>query len=76
MPLTAYREYYDYKVEDIPRLGEVVLPQREYLEDALGGEDDDEAHVEVLKGKVPQVRLGRRGIIQYRPQGQVEKEDG
>ena len=57
MPLTAYREYYDHKVEDVPRLGEVVLPQRKYLEDALSGKDDDESHVQVVEGEVPHIRL-------------------
>ena len=31
--------------------------QSEYLEEALGGEDADEAHVEVLEGKHPHVVL-------------------
>ena len=55
--LTAYREYDNDKVEDIPRLGEVVLPQSKYLQDALSGKDDDESHVQVVEGEVPHVRL-------------------
>ena len=34
-----------------------MLPQSEDLEDALGGEDADEAHVEVLQSKDPHVVL-------------------
>lgn len=44
---------HDDKVEDVPGLLEVVLPESKDLEDALGGEDDNEAHVEVVQRKAP-----------------------
>ena len=34
-----------------------MLAQGEDLEDALGGEDADEPHVEVLQGKIPHIVL-------------------
>ena len=70
--LTANREHHDDKVEHVPRLGEVVLPQREYLEDALGGEDDDEAHVEVVEGEVPHVGLA---VVVERHGPHVERDE-
>lgn len=45
------------KVKHIPRLLKVVLPQCEDLEDRLRGEDDDEAHVEVVQGEAPHLAL-------------------
>ena len=36
----------DHKVEQVPRLLEVIVAQGEHLERALGGEDDDEQRVE------------------------------
>ena len=72
MPLTAYREYYDHKVEDVPRLGEVVLPQRKYLEDALSGKDDDESHVQVVEGEVPHIRLA---VVIERHGPHVERDE-
>jgi hypothetical protein len=47
----------DDKVKDVPRLLEVVLPQREDLEDALARKDDYESHVEVVECKVPHFAL-------------------
>ena len=50
-----------------------MLAQGEDLEDALGGEDADEAHVEVLEGKHPHVILPV--VVQGHSQHVEEDED-
>lgn len=39
----------DHKVEDVPADGEVVLPERDDLQSALCGEDDDEDEVDPVQ---------------------------
>ena len=50
-----------------------MLAQGEDLEDALGGEDADEAHVEVLEGEHPHVVLPV--VVQGHRQHVEEDED-
>ena len=62
MKLTQNGEDDDDKVEKIPRLFEVVEAQSKDFEAALGREDDDEEHVEVIEDVGQE--LGRFVLVQ------------
>lgn len=47
--LTQYGQDHDDKVKQVPGLDEIVVSQSEYLEKALGGENNDEDGVQVVQ---------------------------
>ncbi len=56
-PLTHNGEDDHHEVEDVPAVGEVVVAQGDELDDALGGEDDDEGQVDVVEDVLDARRL-------------------
>ncbi len=56
-PLTHNGEDDHHEVEDVPALVEVVVAQSDELDDALGGEDDDEGQVDVVEDVLDARRL-------------------
>lgn len=46
---TSYRKDDDDEIKDVPASGEEVLPERDHLQDALTGEDNDKHQVDLVE---------------------------
>lgn len=69
--LTNNGEDDDHEVEDVPADGEEVAAQRHDLDGALGGEDDDEGQVDVVKDLLHPGRL----LVRLHHHGDHVEED-